>query len=352
MGNLQQFAYLLDNDNYMVENKIFIDLMWHIAKEKMTSTDRKGRNFITAKSYVIRNAGVMFQQIFYWHFNAIKQGKSTKYQYKGKNTIKMDFEDWWNACRLTDKEVSTANKFLIDSKLIEIQKMRIKQKDSEVFKPSNCYIINPEELEKYLLNIIDINKNMYAEKVIKVREENIKTSIKSKNSSNLSTDSLVTPVTDVTSESKALDGVVDNSSTISTISTSGKHEKNTPVTPVTGVTIDTPVTDVTIDTPVTDVTNKSNTSFSNTSCADRSGKESSILSYPVLLENIKPKMTDVSFNTWFMNGIQKCEISDNKILFLAKNDLAKNILEEKYTDLINKTLKEITRDPYDIEFKY
>ena len=295
MDNLLKFAYLLDNDNYMVENKIFIDLMWHIAKEKMVSKDARGRTFITAKSYVIRNSGVMFQQIFYWHFNAIKQGKSTKYQYKGKNTVKMDFEDWWNACRLTDKEVSTANKFLIDSGLIEIQKMRIKQKDSDVFKPSNCYIINTPELEKYLSNIIDINKAMYEEKVIKVREENIKTSLKSKKSTNLSTED--------------------------------------------------------DDTPETGVTNKSNTSLSNTSCTDRSDKEITPLSYPVLLENLKSKIPEPSFNTWFKSGIKDFNILSDKILIITANSFTKDILENRYLDIINKSINEITRSKYSIEFK-
>jgi hypothetical protein len=351
MENLQQFAYLLDNDNYMVENKIFIDLMWHIAKEKMTSTDTKGRSFITAKSYVIRNAGVMFQQIFYWHFNAIKQGKATKYQYKGENTVKMDFEDWWNSCRLTDKEVSTANKFLIDAGLIEIQKMRIKQKDSDVFKPSNCYLINTIELEKYLVNIVDINKSMYEDKVIKVREENIRTSLKSKESTDSSTDDSVTSVTGGTCEINGLDGDENNSSTISTDENQENVSENSPVTPVTGVTVVTPVTGVTVVTPLTDVTNKSNTSFADTSCTDRSEEESTPLSYSILLENLKSKLTDTSFKTWFENGIKEFSILDNKILIVAASSFTKDILENRYLEIINESICEITRYNYTIEFK-
>jgi len=366
-NNLQQFAYLLDNDNYMVENKIFIDLMWHIAKEKMTNTDKKGRKVLTTKSYVIRNAGIMFQQIFYWHFNAIKQGKATKYLYKGENTVKMDFEDWWNACRLTDKEISTANKFLTESNLIDIQKMRIKQKGTDVFKPSNCYIIKTDILEKYLSNIVDINKNMYDEKVVKVREKNIKTSTEHKKSTELRTYNVVTPVTVVTNEVNGLEGVENNLSTQFTQSTED-IEKNievpcsvTPVTgvtkvhPVTGVTKATSVTGVTKATSVTGVTNKSNTTSSdssspNSSYAERTDEETTPLSYPVLLEALKLKMTKIEYNTWIKSGIKDCSISEDVIFINTANSFVKEILESKFSDIILRAIREITSIPYRIKY--
>jgi len=363
-NNLQQFAYLLDNDNYMVENKIFIDLMWHIAKEKMTSTDANGRKFLTTKSYVIRNAGIMFQQIFYWHFNAIKQGKTTKYLYKGENTVKMDFEDWWNACRLTDKEISTANKFLTESNLIDIQKMRIKQKGTDVFKPSNCYIIKTDVLEKYLTNIVDINKNMYDEKVIKVREKNIKTSTEYKKSTELCTQDVVTTVTGVTNEINVLEGVENNLSTQSTENIKKNIEVTcsvTPVTgvtkvpPVTGVTKVHPVTGVTEATTVTEVTNKSNTSSSdssspNSSYAERTDKEATPLSYSVLLEALKLKMTKIEYNTWIKSGIKDCSISEDVIFINTANSFVKEILESKFSDIILRSISEITSIPYRIKY--
>lgn len=177
MNNLMNLSCLLDSDNYILGNKSFTDLMWHIAKEKMTSIDAKGRSFITAKSYVIRNSGVMFQLIFSLYFN---NDKTNKYEYNGELAIKIDFEDWWNLCRLTDKEVSTANKFLIDTKLIQIQRIGIRDKGSEVMKYSNCYILNSDELSKYLNNMNNISREIYFDKVVKVREENIRTSIKNK----------------------------------------------------------------------------------------------------------------------------------------------------------------------------
>jgi|GEM_PF-1973612 len=350
-NNLQQFAYLLDNDNYMVENKIFVDLMWHIAKEKMTSTDSKGRTFITAKSYVIRNAGVMFQQIFYWHFNAIKQGKATKYQYKGENTVKMDFEDWWNACRLTDKEVSTANKFLIDAGLIKIERIRIKQKNVKVYKLSNCYIINTDVLEKYLEDIVTINKDIYDDKVLKVREKNTRTSDKSKC---LSTEDCVPPVTEGTCEINGLDGVKSNSSTESTISTEQNQENlaETNLKPtVTGCPKEPTVTGCPKEPTVTGCANKSNTSFANTSYTDRSEEDTSPLSYSTLLENLKSKMTDTSFKTWIENGIKEFNISNDKILITAANGFTKDILESRYLDMINESICEITRCNYTIEFE-
>ncbi|MEG0051211.1 MAG: DnaA N-terminal domain-containing protein [Terrisporobacter sp.] len=355
-NNLQQFAYLLDNDNYMVENKIFIDLMWHIAKEKMVNTDSKGRKFLAAKSYVIRNAGVMFQQIFYWHFNAIKNGKTTKYKYKGINTIKMDFEDWWDKCRLTDKEVSTANKFLIDTGLISIQKMRIKQTEN-TFKPSNCYIINNINLEKYLANIIEINKNMYIEKVEKVRELNIKTSNKSKENTDLSTLDSVTPVTGVTGNIGTLDNTDINLSTSSTLSTDSipvKIENNDSVTPVTGVTIVPPVTGVTIVPPVTGVTNKSNTSCSNTSYSNKTEStppaiQDGQLTDIRLLKIIESKLTNVSFNTWFISGLESFVINNDKLIITTINAFILDIIKSRYLDIITESILEITNDKYNIE---
>jgi len=351
MNKLTQFAYLLDNDNYMVENKIFIDLMWHIAKEKMTSKDTKGRSFITAKSYVIRNAGIMFQQIFYWHFNATKQGKGTKYQYKGKNTVKMDFEDWWNACRLTDKEVSTANKFLLDAGLIEIQRMRIKQKDVEVYKLSNCYIINTDALEKYLVDIVTINKDIYSDKVLKVREKNTRISGENKS---LSTEDCETTVTGGSCEINGLDGTKNNSSIVSTVSTGQNQENLSKVNSkpaVTGGPKEHTVTECPKEHTVTGGANKSNTSYADTSYTDGSDRENTPLSYSILLENLKSKMTDTSFKTWIENGIKEFKIEDKKIYIMATSDFTKDILENRYLDTINKSIYEITKCNYTIEFK-
>jgi hypothetical protein len=364
--SILKYAYLLDQDNYIVENKVFIDLMWYISKNKDNGEGKsKG---INTKSYVIRNSGIMFQQIFYWHYNAIKHNKPTKYQYNNKgasvNVVKMDFEDWWNSIRLTDTEVTTANKFLLETGLVEIHKMRIKVKDKDIFKPSNCYALKIDILEKYLEAIIEISQEMYKEKVDVVREKNIESSLKhrEKLSTNLSTDEAVTLETQVTLNLESLEGVKNN---LSTLSTELTYEESsvTLETGVTKVTLETEVTKATLETEVTkatletEVTNKSNTSFTDSSFADTSSTDSiqdssfSLQSYwKKSLNIIKTQLTDVSYNTWIEDGISDVYLEGNSFILKTKTETHKDILETRYKDLITNAFKVISGREYSLKF--
>ena len=317
---LEKFAYLMDKDNYIIENKIFIDMMWNISKNISSNP----------KSSTIRNASIMLQHVFYWHFNAIKKGVSTTYQYKGKNTIKMDFEDWWNSCRLTDREVTTANKFLKETKLIEIVKMRIKVKDSDIFKPSNCYILNQDKIEEYLNKIIEINKALYTEKVIDVRKKNNETSKKSRDIDELSTEKCVTTQSEVTTNTNGLNVIDEKLSTLSTGNTCGKSIECNSVTTQ---------SEVTIVTPQSEVTNKSNTT-SDTTYTDSNNfsNPSNSINKLELLELLKSNLSDVSFKTWFVSGIQNLEFNRNTLEITAINNFVKEILENRYLDLLKKCI--------------
>jgi len=351
--SILKYAYLLDQDNYIVENKVFIDLMWHIAKNK-DNGDGKPKG-INTKSYVIRNAGIMFQQIFYWHFHYLKKGKPTKYRYNKNgefiNVVKMDFEDWWNSLRLTDTEITTANKFLVATGLIDIYKMRIKVKEKEIFKPSNCYSINTEQLETYMDSIIEISEDMYKEKVDKVREKNIETSRKhkEKKSTDLSTDESVTIETQVTLDLDELMGSEEEQSTLST----EKISDDVPVTLETGVTKATLETQVTKATLETGVANKSNTSFTDSSCANKSYK-TSCDNFLVLWEKTKTllrkDMSEVSFNTWIEESIISLKQQSNEIIFEVVSEFNKNILQSRYADNIRDAISIVTDNVYNLRF--
>lgn len=339
---LEKFAYLMDKDNYIIENKIFIDMMWNIAK----TTSSK------AKSSTIRNASIMIQQIFYWHFNAVKKGLTTTYQYKGKNTIKMDFEDWWNSCRLTDREVTTANKFLKESNLVEIVKMRIKQKDTDVFKPSNCYILNVSKIEEYLNKIVEINKELYFEKVTEIRKKNNDSSKKSRVKIKLSTENDVTTQSEVTSNLNTVDNVYNELLTLSTENTCGKPVDNIPVTTQSEVTVVTTQSGVTNKvTTQSEVTNKSNTS-SNTSYTDRSkAVRSNSITKLELLNVIERRITNVAYNTWFISGIDKIEITKDIITLATTSEFVKQILETKFLEIIKDCVKDISSKQYKVVIK-
>lgn len=77
---------------------------------------------------------------------------------------------------------------------------------------------------------------MYDEKVVKVREKNIKTSTEHKKSTELCTYKVVTPVTGVTNEINVLEGVENNLYTQSIENVEKNIEVTYSVTPVTGVT--------------------------------------------------------------------------------------------------------------------
>ncbi|NMA58631.1 DnaA N-terminal domain-containing protein [Clostridium cochlearium] len=378
--SLEKYAYLLDRDNLCVENKIFIDLMWYIARNKdngkdkpkgMVTIDKLGRTQLKVKSYVIRNAGIMFQQIFYWHFTYLKKGKSTKYQYNkgGKmiNVIKKDFEDWWEDIRLTDKEVTSANKFLLDTELVEIYKMRIKETNL-VQKPCNCYALNLKLVEKYLDILTEISENVYKEKVENVRKRNIESSKQYKEkikSTELSTNNPVTTVTGVTLNLESLPDVKNQLSTVSTVSTS-ENLINNPVTTVTGVTKESTVTGVTKESTVTgvtkestvtDVTNKSDTTYKYNKQIQQNREEtsSSPLSNEKFWDNVKlllkNTITPVSYTTWIESSIKKFKYQDNKVILTAINNFSKEIIENRYKELIEKAIKNISGLDLNIEIE-
>lgn len=362
--SLDKYAYLLDKDNYMVENKIFIDLMWYIARNKnngpnkpkgMVTKDKNGKLLLSVKSHAVRNAGIMFQQLFYWHFNAIKQNKATKYKYNDngilKNVVKKDFENWWDELRLTDNEVTTANKFLIDAELIEIHRMRIKVKDKEVFKPSNCYILNESKIEEYLESIVDISKSVYKEKVEDVRENTIKRvkAHKAKKSTALSTNEPVTPLKGETLNNKAFNEIINKLSTLSTSKNKIKYSVTplkgvTKVTLVKGVTKDTPLKGVTKDTPFNEVTNKSNTTYTdttytNTTYTDKKEIPSFRDSWDEVSKILKLKLPEIQYKTWIKESIKNVEVDELYANLEVYNDFTKEILETRYRDDISEAFK-------------
>ncbi|GLC32882.1 DnaA N-terminal domain-containing protein [Clostridium omnivorum] len=362
--SIDKYAYLLDKDNYMVENKIFIDLMWYIARNKdngpnkpkgMVTKDKNNKIILSVKSHAIRNAGIMFQQLFYWHFNAIKQNKATKYKYNDngilRNVVKKDYEDWWDELRLTDNEVTTANKFLIDADLIEIHKMRIKAKDKEVFKPSNCYLLKESKVEEYLESIVDISKAIYKEKVDDVRTNTIKRvkASKIKKSTALSTNISVTPVKGETLKNKDCNNDINNLSTLSTGKVKIKYSVTpfkgvTKVTLVKGVTKDTLLKRVTKDTPFKGVTNKSDTTYSDTTYSDTTYSDKKEIpsirdSWDEVSKILKLKLPEIQYKTWIKESIKNVEVDELYAKLEVYNDFTKEILETRYRDDISEAFK-------------
>ena len=363
---IEKYAYFLDSENKIYENKIFIDLMWYIAKNKdngeskpkgMVTIDKNGKAVLSAKSYVIRNAGILFQHLFDWHFYYIKKGESTKYQYNdnGKmvNVVYKNFEDWWDEVRLTEVEITSANKFLIETGLITIRKMRIKtilNKDTseqrEVFKPTNCYAINWELTQKYLDILVDISKEVYKQKVDAVREKNIKTSSKAKEKK-LSTENTVTLETQVTLKIDGLQDINNDLSTLSTISTDDENTvtletgvtKDTLETGVTKDTFETGVTKDTFETGVTNNTLSTNTLYSH-SLLDRE-KDPSSLSVSKIWEDIQRELSkslsEVSFNTW-IKTLKVNSLNNETLSVVAPNEFTKGIIASRYADVIKATL--------------
>lgn len=363
---IEKYAYLLDSENKIYENKIFIDLMWYIAKNKnngenktkgMVTIDKNGKAIISAKSYVIRNAGIMFQHLFDWHFYYIKKGESTYYQYNDKgtmiNVVYKSFEDWWDEVRLTEVEITSANKFLVETGLISIYKMRIKHtldkdkpSEREVFKPTNCYAINWELTEKYLDMLVDISKEVYKQKVEDVRARNIETSIKAREKKQ-STENLVTLETGVTLKIEASDSVKSNLSTKSTLSTSDENAvtletqvtKATLETGVTKVTAETEVTKATIESAVTNNTLSTNTLYSH-SLLDREETSSSPLLVEEVWEGVQKELSEslneVSFNTW-IKTLKVQTIENETLIVVAPNNFTKGIVEARYVNIIKET---------------
>lgn len=67
------------------------------------------------------------------------------------------------------------------------------------------------------------------------------------------------------------------------------------------------------------------------------------------LNIIKSEMSEVSFNTW----IKSCEplsISSDSIKLGVPNEFTKDILEQRYKDLVANAIKLISSKKYNIEF--
>jgi hypothetical protein len=365
--SIEKFAYLLDSENKIYENKIFIDLMWYIAKNKvngagkpkgMVTVDKNGKVVVSAKSYVIRNAGIMFQHLFDWHFYYIKRGESTLYQYNDKgtmvNVVYKNFEDWWNAIRLTEVEITSANKFLIEAGLISIHKMRIATKvdkdtpeERVVHKPTNCYAINWEATENYLDMLVEISKDIYKQKVEDVRSKNIESSLKSREKRQ-SAEIAITLETGVTLKTEASEGAQDNLSTESTLSTDAENA----VTLETGVTKVTAETGVTKDTLESEVTNNTLSTYTLDSHS-RQNREFPPLPVSDTWEGVKKlllvskDMTDVAIGSW-INPLVPVEIKDGIISLKAEQQIHKQFAENKFKESIINALKELGLDGFEV----
>jgi len=71
----------------------------------------------------------------------------------------------------------------------------------------------------------------------------------------------------------------------------------------------------------------------------------------MLLENLKSKLPESSFKTWFESGIKDFNILENKILIVTANSFTKDILENRYLDMLNQSISEVTSTQYSIEFE-
>lgn len=359
---IQEYAYLLNGENKIYENKIFIDLMWYIAKNKdngegkpkgMVTVDKNGKSVVNAKSYVIRNAGIMFQHIFDWHLYYITEGKPTQYRYNNKgtmvNVVYKNFEDWWNAVRLTETEITSANKFLVETGLISIHVMPImfvenKGTDKETRRPrrTNCYSINWEVAEQYLKMLVDVSKEIYNLKVAKVREKNIKTSQDAR-IKKVSTEEDVTLETQVTLKIEASHGTQSDLPTLSTLSTSNNIPKSCEqacVTCVTPVPKDTLVTDVPKDTRESHVPNNTLSTLTLYSHPRLEREKSSPLSVEKIWEGIQEDLSreleDASFKTWIKTLVAQ-SFNGETLTVVAPNDFTRGIVETRYTDAIKTT---------------
>ena len=390
MNELMKYSYLLDRENIIYSNKIFIDLMYHICKI----------NNMNTKCYVIRTAGMMLQDIFNWQFMYLKNGRMTTYKYnnngKIENTIKRDLNDWWDTLRLSQREITSGNKLLTQKielkniseykekewnkelntnfeancpysyfnlknqfkkdtvNLITIVKMRIKQKDTNIFKPCNCYILNWDVFGIFLDDLTNIVSNVYKEKIDNYMQHNIKTSKISKAKKVKPKILPVTTETAVTLKNKALKSIKNELSTEFTLSTSD----NIPVTTETAVTKATTETAVTKATTETAVTNKSELTYTNTTLQKE--KPDSFL--PNLneeknfnkinnkvLKYLRKNISDVSYKTWIYNTVGNAKLEKDNILIPCSNELVQQVLNEKYKDQIINAYKSLNLN-YNLKF--
>lgn len=387
-----KYAYLLDDENTMYSNKVFIDLMYYITK----------MNKIKTKSYVIRTAGMMLQHIFSWHFSYMKKGMPTKYRYNINgtlvNTVKKDYKDWWEVLRISDVEVTSANKLLtqviqliniseytkaikkekiieesnvlpitfdvdFDKKseygllklkdifqedhisLVNIVVMRIKQKDSNVQKACNCYILNWNVFELFLNKLTEIVTEVYKDKVGKVEELNKITSKnylrKHKNTATLETG--------VALETKGLEVVQTHLSTLLT----GSSEEEVSATLETGIAKGTFVSKIAKETLETKIANKSVNTYTGITTVTTSQEEQkniSMLSNEDVLEVfkkdtqsvlsiLKDQLTETTYNTWIDTCVAKAYLVEDIIIIPFQNDFSKEIVNIRYSELINNTYK-------------
>lgn len=396
-----KYAYLLDEENTMYSNKVFIDLMYYITK----------LNNIKTKSYVVRTAGMMLQHIFSWHFSYMKRGIPTKYRYNNNgtlfNTVKKDHKDWWETLRISDTEVTSANKLLTqiikltniseyekkhqkvklleDSSslpnsfdvdfdkdsdygilklkdifqedhisLVSIVVMRIKEKDTNVYKACNCYLLNWNVFELFLNKLTDIVADVYKDKVEKVKELNKITSKnyleKHKNHAILETG--------VALKTESLEVVHTH---LSTLLTSSPEEEvsatlETGIAKATfekGISKGTFETKIAKETLVSEIANKSvNTYTSSTTVITSQEEEMNIdtLSKEDLIELfkkdtqsvmsiLKDQLTETTYKTWIVPCIPKAYLDEDVIIIPFQTDFSKEIVNIRYYELISNAYK-------------
>jgi len=409
-----KYAYLLDEDNTMYSNKVFIDLMYYITK----------MNKIKTKSYVIRTAGMMLQHIFSWHFSYMKKGMPTKYRYNINgtlvNTVKKDYKDWWEILRISDVEVTSANKLLTqiiqliniseyekenqkgklletasevhtsfdksfdknsdygilklkdnfkedNISLVNIVVMRIKQKDSNVQKACNCYILNWNVFELFLNKLTEIVSEVYKDKVGKVEELN---KITSKNYLKKHRNRAILE-TGVALETEGLEVVQTHLSTLLT----GTSEEEVSATLETGIakgTLETRIAKGTLETKIAKATlvskiaNKSvntYTGITTVSTSQEEQKNISTLSEEEMLEVfkkdnlsvisiLKNKLTETTYNTWIDTCVPKAYLDKDVIIIPFQNDFSKEVVKSRYSELINSTYKLISNyKSYEIKYE-
>ena len=369
---------------------------------------------MNTKSYVIRTAGMMLQDIFNWQFIYLKNDKMTAYRYnnngKIENTIKRDLNDWWDTLRLSPREITSGNKLLIQKielkniseyaeknwdtelhnnfevdcpysyfnlknkfgtdrvNLITIVKMRIKQKDTNVFKPSNCYILNWDVFGIFLDDLTNIVSNVYKNKIDNYKKDTLKRSKIYKAKKVKLKASPVTAETEVTLKNKASEDVKNKLSTELTLST-GNDIPVTAETEVTKATAETEVTKATTETEVTkattetEVTNKSELTYTDptyTNSTLQKEKTNSFLPNPneeknfdkinnKVLKYLQKNISDVSYKTWICNTVGNAKLEKDNILIPCSNEFVQQILNEKYKDQIINAYKSLNLN-YNLKF--
>lgn len=68
-----------------------------------------------------------------------------------------------------------------------------------------------------------------------------------------------------------------------------------------------------------------------------------------VLDIIKVELTEVSYNTW-LKTITPISISNKNIVLAAPNKFTKDILQNRYLNLIENAIKEVTQEQYTIQF--